>query len=173
MSERASRGHGSKASTGSFAAKMSVLGTSRCLTPGLDWKGLVLELVGEAAANGEARGRRRRGGVHHVEDVVVAVEEEVVDEGAVAGEYLGADAARAERDVVRVELRDVAAHVGDRGGLDGVAPDLGEARAVVAAREPPDAGERHEVAGIPRVETQAAVALARQRRDRVRPRPHL
>ena len=52
-------------------------------------------------ADGQLRGGRRGGRVDDVEDAIGAAEQEVVDEGAVAPERLGAHAGRAEDEVLR------------------------------------------------------------------------
>ena len=106
------------------------------------------ERVGQASSAGVVgderceRERRRgggRGGVADVDGVGRGGEQEVVDEAAVAGDGLGADAGEGGDEVVGRDARDVAGGLGGEGAAAGGEAQLAGGGAPVAAQHAPGA----------------------------------
>ena len=125
----------------------------------------------DLVADRERRGRTRRRRVADVEHAVVALEDEVVHEGAVGREGLRTDARRTgQRDRPPGALAAASAHHAHEQPARPVAGELGGTGAPVAAGKAAEAGRRERVPEIPRAHVPAAVAVPREGEDGVRAR---
>ena len=107
-----------------------------------------------------------------MEDPRTTAEREVVDQCPISSECLRADARRPERDLVGPKLRHVPLELLDERRLRPVAPHLGDTRRQIAAGEAEEASIGQRGDQVARVDIAASIALASERKHRIRPGDH-
>jgi hypothetical protein len=128
--------------------------------------------VDELPRDGKSRRRRGRRRVQQVKDFPLFPNREVVQQRAVPSDSLSSDAAGSRKEILGPDGRDVAAQLGDVGGEQGAAPQLGGAGLPVPGDQLPESGPCHGVPEVSRRPAPAVIRFPAEAQERVRTRRH-